>query len=116
MVVRLKILTRESPFYGKKENWEPFNYLSKGMWHHIKNPGKKRVHREASFKSAHPSVRRGRKTELCTEKDAPAEWRGTWRKVSTSSNIDKPSFLLSNWSQGNAGAHFMSSRGTGIRG
>ena len=39
MFLRLKILTRESPFYGKNENWDrnaPLNYLSKGMWHHIK--------------------------------------------------------------------------------
>ena len=39
LFVRLKILIRESLFYGKKENLDrntPLNNLSKGTWHHIR--------------------------------------------------------------------------------
>ena len=89
-----------------------------------KKYGEERVHREASFRSvnltsairAPPSLRRGHKTKP-NKKDAPDEWHGTWRRVSTSSkNYILSYVLLSFWSQGNAGAHFNISRETSIRG
>ena len=51
-VVCLKILLRESLFYGKEGKLGSNHTVkfSKGTWHHIKF-GKERVHREASFKS-----------------------------------------------------------------
>ena len=63
----------------------------------------KRVHSEelsksVNFKSvvlARPGLRRGHKRRPCTKKDAPAEQRGTWRKIVASSRMrTKLSFTL----------------------
>ena len=94
--VCLKILIRESLFYGKKETWDQITPLSspkaRGT---ILKFRKERVHREEFSKSvnlmsevfARPSLRRGHKRKPCTKKDAPAEQHGTWRKMFTSSKI-----------------------------
>ena len=66
--------------------------LQKARGTEKKKYGEERVHREASFRSvnltsairAPPSLRRGHKTKP-NKKDAPDEWHGTWRRVSTSS-------------------------------
>ena len=94
--VCLKVLIRESLFYGKKETWDQITPLSspeaRGT---IFKFSKERVHREEFSKSvnlmsvvfARPSLRRGHKRKPSTNKDALAEQHGTWRRIFTSSNI-----------------------------
>ena len=84
--VCLKILIRESLFFGKKERRDqitPQNYpRARGT---VLKFGKERVHREElsisvslmSVVLALPRSRRGHKREPCTKKDAPAKQHGT---------------------------------------
>ena len=98
----LKILIRESLFFGKKENWDQITPLNspraRGT---ILKFGEEKVHREVlsisvslmSVVLALPTSSRGHKRKPCTKKDAPAEQHGTWREIFTSSkNSDKTTF------------------------
>ena len=66
----------------------------KGTWHHIKFLGKNESIARRYSKSVNltntvralPDLRKGHRTKP-TKKDAPTEWHGTWRKLSTSSKI-----------------------------
>ena len=63
------------------------------------------------------SLRRGHKRKPCTKKDAPAEWRVTWRKTIYKAQECGQSYVLYFcWSQDNAGAHFKISRRARVRG
>ena len=113
-------------FCGKKEYCDritPFHSpRARGT---TQKTGKERVHREASFKSlnvtsairALPDLRTGHKTKSCTKQDAPAEKHGTWRKMSTRSNISiKATFYSPIEARAMPAPHFKISRGTRIRG
>ena len=98
----LKIPTRANLFYGKGRNWDQITPSKSPRARGATSKfGKERVHREELLKCVNlmsairalPDFWKEHKTKPCNEKDAPAEWHGTCRQMSTSSkNTDKASF------------------------
>ena len=76
---------------GKKEKWDQITpSTSPRARGTTEKFGNERVHHEASFQSVIrvlPELGKEHKTKPRTKKDAPAEYHGTWPKMSTSSKI-----------------------------